>query len=29
MRELVAMRERGEESDAEFLRSHDIHDVLT
>ncbi len=27
MRELIAMRERGEEPDAEFLRSHDIHEV--
>ncbi len=27
MRELVAMRERGERPDAEFLRSHDIYEV--
>ncbi|MFQ5968669.1 MAG: hypothetical protein ACE5MI_13870 [Acidimicrobiia bacterium] len=27
MRELVAMRERGERPEDEFLRSHDIHEV--
>lgn len=27
LRELVAMRERGEQPDAEFLRSHDVYDA--
>jgi quercetin dioxygenase-like cupin family protein len=27
LRELVGMRERGEEPNTEFLRSHDIHDA--
>lgn len=27
LRELTAMRSRGEQPDAEFLRSHDIYDV--
>lgn len=27
MRELTAMRSRGEQPDADFLRSHDIYDV--